>query len=154
MSSESISELNTGKSSLLVSDFNSWKQDETNKQLKNNEIQFIGTEGKLEVSRGYLKTYPDKSLAKKPIDKVNYERVYLSNNHHKDWLKAIRKRRLPICDVEIGHRTASVCNIVNIAYALQRPLNWNPNSEKFINDPGANLMLDRTYRGKWSYINF
>ena len=52
----------------------------------NNEIQFIGTEGKLEVSRGYLKTYPDRSLAKKTIDKVNYERVYLSDNHHKDCL--------------------------------------------------------------------
>ena len=120
----------------------------------NNEIQFIGTEGKLEVSRSYLKTYPDRSLAKKTINKANYERVYLSNNHHKDWLNSIRKRTFPICDVEVGHRTATVCNIVNIAYALQRRLNWNPNSEKFINDPGANLMLDRTYRGKWNYRNF
>ena len=31
----------------------------------NNEIQFIGSEGRLEVSRRYLKTYPNKSLAKK-----------------------------------------------------------------------------------------
>ena len=120
----------------------------------NNEIQFIGTEGKLEVSRGYIKTYPDRSLAKKTIDKVNYERVYLSDNHHKDWLKAIKKRILPICDVEVGHRTATVCNIINIAYALQRPLNWNPDLEEFINDPGASLMLDRTYRGKWNYRDF
>ena len=34
----------------------------------NNEIQFIGTEGRLEISRGYLKTYPDASLADKPIE--------------------------------------------------------------------------------------
>ena len=38
----------------------------------NNEIQFIGTEGKLEVSRSYLKNYPDRSLAKKTIEKSNY----------------------------------------------------------------------------------
>ena len=120
----------------------------------NNEIQFIGSEGRLEVSRRYLKTYPDKSLAKKPIDKINPKRVYLSENHHIDWLQSIRKRKKPICDVEVGHRTATVCNIANIAYALQRSLKWDPINEKFINDPGANLMLDRTYRSPWNYRDF
>jgi hypothetical protein len=33
-------------------------------------------------------------------------------------------------------------------------LEWNPQSEKFINDPGANLMLDRAYRGPWDYRDF
>jgi predicted dehydrogenase len=120
----------------------------------NNEIQFIGTEGRLEVSRGYLKTFPDESLADKPIEKSNPERVYLSKNHHEDWLAAIKNRTRPICDVEIGHRTASVCNVANIAYALQRPLQWNPVREQFIDDPGANLMLDRAYRGPWNYRDF
>ena len=120
----------------------------------NNEIQFIGSEGRLEVSRRYLKTYPNKSLAKKPIDKINPKRVYLSDNHHIDWLQSIRKRKKPICDVEVGHRTATVCNITNIAYALQRSLKWDPINEKFINDPGANLMLDRTYRSPWNYRDF
>jgi len=120
----------------------------------NNEIQFIGTEGRLEVSRGYLKTFPDESLAEKPIEKSNPVRVYHSENHHEDWLKAIKNRTRPICDVEIGHRTASVCNVANIAYALQRPLEWNPVREQFVDDPGANLMLDRAYRAPWNYKDF
>ncbi len=120
----------------------------------NNEIQFIGTEGRLEVSRGYLKTFPDESLAEKPIEKSNPVRVYHSDNHHEDWLKAIKNRTRPICDVEIGHRTASVCNVANIAYALQRPLEWNPVREQFVDDPGANLMLDRAYRAPWNYRDF
>ena len=120
----------------------------------NNEIQFIGTEGSLEVSRGYLKTFPNKNLAYQAITKVNAKRVYLSNNHYQDWLVSIRNRTRPICDVEIGHRTASVCNLVNIAYALQRPLKWNPIREKFVDDPGANLMLDRAYRAPWDYRDF
>lgn len=120
----------------------------------NNEIQFIGTEGRLEVSRGYLKTFPDESLAEKPIEKSNPVRVYHSENHHEDWLKAIKNRTRPICDVEIGHRTASVCNVANIAYALQRPLEWNPVREQFVDDPGANLMLDRAYRAPWNYRDF
>jgi len=120
----------------------------------NNEIQFIGTEGRLEISRGYLKSFPDASLAKKPLRESDTNRVYNSPNHHEDWLDAIKNRTRPICDVEVGHRTASVCNIANIAYALQRPLEWNPQSEQFIDDPGANLMLDRAYRGPWDYRDF
>jgi predicted dehydrogenase len=120
----------------------------------NNEIQFIGSEGRLEVSRSYLKTYPNKALADTPLKDSDTNRVYKSENHHEDWLDAIRNRTRPICDVEVGHRTASVCNIANIAYALQRPLEWNPVREQFVDDPGANLMLDRTYRGQWNYRDF
>ncbi len=120
----------------------------------NNEIQFIGTKGRLEVSRGYLKTYPNDSLASTPLKDTDTHRVYHSENHHQDWLKAIKDRTRPICDVEIGHRSASVCNITNIAYALQRELKWDPVKEQFLNDPGANLMLDRAYRAPWNYRDF
>lgn len=120
----------------------------------NNEIQFNGTDGRIEVSRGYLRTYPNESLTETPLADGDTQRVYHSENHHLDWLQAIKTRTRPICDVEVGHRSASVCNIANIAYALQRNLEWNPVSEQFINDPGANLMLDRAYRGSWDYRNF
>lgn len=118
-----------------------------------NAVQFIGTEGRIEVSRDYLRTYPDENLAKaelKPTDK----RVYLSTNHYQDWVDAIKKRSKPISDVEIGHRTASVCNITNIAYELQRPLLYNPATEQFTNDAGANMKLTRPYRGKWDFTSF
>lgn len=120
----------------------------------NNEIQFTGTEGRLEVSRGYLKTYPNKTLADSPLNPNDTKLVHKSINHHQDWLDAIKKRSRPICDVEIGHRTATVCNLVNIAYDLQRKLSWNPKLEMFENDPSANLLLDRAYRGKWDYRDF
>lgn len=120
----------------------------------NNEIQFIGSEGRLEVSRSYLRTYPNESLATSPLRDTDTQRVYRSENHHEDWLAAIKNRTRPICDVEVGHRTASVCNIANIAYALQRPLEWNPVLEQFVDDPGADLMLDRAYRGPWDYRDF
>lgn len=55
---------------------------------------------------------------------------------------------MPICDVEIGHRTASVCNIGNIAYALNKSLTWNPQSEKF-NDASANALLGRKMNAQW-----
>ena len=120
----------------------------------NNDIQFIGSRGRLEVSRRYLKTFPDKSLVDFSLPSNIKKKVYNSNNHHKDWLKAIRNRSKPICDVEIGHRTATVCNICNIAYDLQRDLEWNPKKEAFIKDKSANLLTNRAYRGKWNYKEY
>jgi len=120
---------------------------------EHNAVQFIGTEGRIEVSREFLRTFPNKDLAKadlKPSDK----RVYHSENHYQDWVDAIKKRTKPVSDVETGHRTASVCNIVNIAYELQRPLQWNPTTEEFINDNYANMMRTRAYRGKWNFNNY
>ncbi|NOR74155.1 MAG: gfo/Idh/MocA family oxidoreductase [Draconibacterium sp.] len=119
----------------------------------NNAVQFIGTDGKIEVSRSFLRTFPDKKLAKADL-KDSDKRVYYSDNHYQDWIDAIKKRSKPISDVETGHRTASVCNLTNIAYELQRPLLWNPEKEKFVGDSGADMMLDRAYRGKWDYTDF
>lgn len=118
-----------------------------------NAVQFVGTEGRIEVSRSFLRTYPDESLAKadlKPSDK----RVYVSENHYQDWVDAMKNRTRPISDVETGHRTASVCNVTNIAYELGRPLVWDPKAEKFENDDFANLMVGRPYRGKWDYTDY
>ncbi|MDT8402856.1 MAG: hypothetical protein RQ743_14315, partial [Bacteroidales bacterium] len=57
-------------------------------------------------------------------------------------------------DVETGHRTASLCNIINIAYDLERPLKWSPAHERFIDDEGANDLLKRPFRGKWNFNDF
>jgi hypothetical protein len=86
--------------------------------------------------------------------KATDKRVYFSDNHYQDWIDAIRKRSKPISDVEVGHRTASVCNITNIAYELQRPLLWDPKAEKFTGDDWANMMLSRPIRGKWDFTNY
>jgi hypothetical protein len=76
--------------------------------------------------------------------------VYFSDNHYKDFLDAIRSRKNPICDVEVGHRTATVCTIGNIAYRLKRPLRWNPAKERFEDDADANRLLSRPMRKEWS----
>lgn len=116
-----------------------------------NAIQFIGTEGTIEVSRSFLRSHPANIVSVQL--KSSDEKLYYSDNHHQDWINAIKKRKRPVADVEIGHRTATVCNAVNIAYELQRPLKWNPRREKF-NDESANLMISRPYRGPWDFNDF
>lgn len=108
---------------------------------------FTGTDGELFVARGEIRTTPeplkDKTFA--PGD----SKVYVSDNHYKDFLSAIRTRKPPICDVETGHRTASVCNIGNIAYRLQRSLKWDPKAESFVKDKEADQLLGRAMRKEW-----
>ena len=62
---------------------------------EHNAVQFIGTEGKIEVSRSFLRTFPDKSLAKADLKETD-KRVYFSDNHYQDWVQAISKRTKPL----------------------------------------------------------
>jgi hypothetical protein len=113
-----------------------------------NAVQFIGTEGKIEVSRSFYRSDIEglTEMELKGSDKP----LYKSDDHYQDWVDAIRNRTRPVSDVETGHRTASVCNIVNLAYDLERPLKWSPSHEKFIGDDDANGMLSRPFRGQWN----
>lgn len=112
-----------------------------------NYCHFFGTEGEVYVQRGELRTTPE-SLKEKVFGTSDYK-IYVSDNHYQDFFNAIRTRKPPICDVEVGHRTATVCNIGNIAYALQRPLAWDPEKEKFRKDGEANKLLKRKMKKEW-----
>lgn len=111
---------------------------------KNNAIRFTGSKGQIDVRRRNIETTPAE-LATQVIG-ANEIHVYRSEDHHKDWIEAIRKRSRPICDVETGHRTASVCTLGNLAYELKRPLEWNPEKEKFKKDKEANKRRNRKMR--------
>ena len=117
----------------------------------NNAVRFIGTKGQIDIQRRKLETSPDATLKDKVIG-PNEKHVYFSDNHYTDFLKAIKNRTQPVADVEIGHRTASVCTLGNIAYELKRPLEWNPKKEKFLKDDTANLMLSRKLKGEWNVL--
>ncbi len=108
---------------------------------------FLGSEGSIFVDRGRFQADPE-ALGQEPLgDKAI--RLYVSSNHLQDWLNCIRSRKLPICDVEIGCRSATVCHLGNLAYWNHRRLKWDPKNEQFIGDPEANTWLDRTKRAPW-----
>ncbi len=117
-----------------------------------NAVQFLGSEGKIEVSRSFYRSDIE-GLTELEL-KESDTPLYRSDNHYQDWVDAIKNRTRPVSDVETGHRTASVCNIANMAYDLERPLKWAPAHEQFIDDEDANRMLTRSFRGKWDFNNF
>jgi myo-inositol 2-dehydrogenase/D-chiro-inositol 1-dehydrogenase len=129
-----------------------------------NGIRYEGTEGWIFVSRGdYVASASDpvsKAQSSKALDasdpKIlssvigeNEIHLYKSAEQHGNWLDCIQSRKEPISPAEIGHRSCSVCLISHIAMKLPRKLNWNPVTEKFINDAEANAMLYRTQRAPY-----
>jgi hypothetical protein len=72
-----------------------------------------------------------------------------SNDHHANWLQCMRTRKAPSADEEIGHRTASLGHLANIASWTGQSLNWDPVRETFTNSDGANRLLSRAMRSPW-----
>jgi predicted dehydrogenase len=111
-------------------------------------VRFIGSKGRLDISRDYLDSDPADIVTAEI--KADEKRLYHSEDHYQDWLDAIKAHKDPICDVETGHRTSSLCCIANIAYWLGRPLTWDPEKEKFKKDRNANKYLKAQIREPWS----
>jgi predicted dehydrogenase len=72
--------------------------------------------------------------------------LYVSHDHHTNWLESIRSRLRAASTAEIAHRTCTVCLLQHISMKLKRKLNWDPKLEKFINDEEANAMISRPQR--------
>ena len=112
------------------------------------QCKFIGSEGWIEMGSEGFFTYPE-SL-KTSIVGANEIHLGSSTNHMRDFLDAIRARSEPAASVEIGHRSATICHIANIAMRLGRKLCWDPVAERFAGDDAANHMLTRAYRAPWT----
>jgi hypothetical protein len=72
--------------------------------------------------------------------------LYVSSDHHGNWLECIRTRQQPIAPVEVAHRSCSTCLIHHIAMKLKRKIYWDPVKERFKNDDVANALLSRSQR--------
>jgi predicted dehydrogenase len=108
---------------------------------------FHGEKGKLYVTRGKIDSTPAGLLADAPAELP--VKLEVSKDHHQNWLDCIRSRNKPICDVAIGHRSATVCHLGNLAIRLGRPITWDPKAETIVGDPEAAAMLSRPYRSPW-----
>jgi len=111
---------------------------------RGNAVRFVGSEGTLDVSRGFI----DSSLPGLVGYKDTNASMDISTNvlHFQNFYDAILKGTDLSCPAETGHRTSSMCTLANIAYRLRRPLIWDPATERIANDRAANKLLGPDYR--------
>ena len=131
-----------------------------------NGIMFTGDRGRLFVNRGRIEGKPVEDLAKNPLSRTDWK-VYENDNlerperagkldaiinHMGNFFDCVESRKQPVSDIHSQHRSVSTCHLGNISMRLGRKLTWDPESEKFPNDPEANKLLRRDQRSGYETV--
>ncbi|PYL00858.1 MAG: oxidoreductase [Verrucomicrobia bacterium] len=118
-------------------------------QGEHHGVKFEGIDGWIFVTRGKIET-SNPELLTEPLS-AGAIRFYVSDDHMGNFFDCIRSRKQPVCDVEIGHRSVSVCHLGVISIRIGRKLHWDPDGEQFVGDAEANKWLARPQRKPWTY---
>ena len=105
---------------------------------------FIGDKGSIHIIRGDFVATPMDIRENAP--EVTKEGPGENHFHIENFLDCIRTRKRPNADVEIGHRSNTVCILMNICRELGRKLKWDPAAERFVGDAEADKLLSRPRR--------
>jgi len=113
-------------------------------------LRFEGTDGWIfiHIHGGNLEAKPA-SLLNISI-KPNEIHLGRSDGHHANFIDAVKRRKDPFAPAEVGHRSATICHLTNIAMLLGRRLRWDPVKEMVLGDDEANCMLARPMRSPWT----
>lgn len=128
---------------------NEWNGAVADPKGQQHGVKFEGADGWIWVTRGSIEASNPEFLTT-PLD-ADAVRLYESNDHMGNFFDCIRTRKAPICEAEIGHRSASVCHLGVLSLRLGRKLQWNPEAEQFVGDDDANQWLRRELRKPWTY---
>lgn len=114
---------------------------------------YHGTRGKTVVLGGDGRVFPDEQVIEfakaKGIPYALQKGEFADLINLQDWMSCMKSRKLPIMDIEKGHRVATMCGLANIAYQIGRPVNWDPKLELIKQDKNANLLLASPGRGEF-----
>ena len=122
-----------------------------NKDGQRNGIRFEGETGWIWVNRDSINA-SDKALLTEKLPE-NAVHLYKSNDHMGNFIDCVRSRKAPICDVEIGHRSATICHLGAIALRTGLKLQWDPDKEEFVGENAkvANTYVKREMRKPYDY---
>lgn len=114
-----------------------------------NGILFEGDSGRFFVNRGRLVGVPVDELAQRPLPEDAVEKLckgQQAGNHMQNFFECLETRQQPISDVFTHHRTLTTCHLANLCLRLGRPLKWDPESQRFVDDRQADAWLQRAPR--------
>lgn len=122
-------------------------------------VKIFGSEGWIEVGRGYLgcsnkKLVPKEIAGFRPENltpeqrRKRYEEMQkmqekgggsfeISSPHMQNFVDSVKSRQDPVAPIEVGASTSIACSLANMATELKRPVKWNPATQRYINDKEA-----------------
>lgn len=113
-------------------------------------LRYFGeNDRELYLCGGKLETKPFELIREKPRD--GEVKLYVSSNHERNFIEGILTGKPVISPCETGHRSITIAHLVNIGLRLgKKNLKWNPETERFVNDPAADALLGVAYRAPWT----
>lgn len=103
-------------------------------------VKFITEDGWAYCERWRMDCSDKSLLRRKPTD--DETQLYQSKNHMSDFLQSAREGSDPVCPVEVGHRSNSVCVLHHLSMKLGgRKLKWDSVKQEVVGDAEANALL-------------
>ncbi|MCH2118219.1 MAG: Gfo/Idh/MocA family oxidoreductase [Pirellulales bacterium] len=137
-----------GSQRMLIYEQRLWSTNYPSVYNVDSGVEFYGTDGRMFLSRrGKIQVLDsDNKRIAVPVKPLAQN----ASAHMDDFIDSIRNERRPNADIEIGHLSASLAHLGNMATRLGRSLQFDPEAERIVNDPEADLLVGRTYRDHWA----
>ncbi|MFO7974676.1 MAG: Gfo/Idh/MocA family oxidoreductase [Candidatus Hydrogenedentota bacterium] len=111
-------------------------------------LKLIGEDGWVYVDRGVIEA-SDERWAEKPFD-PGPVKAYISKGHTRNFLDCVKSRQPCVAPPETAHRSITPGYLGYVSDALGRPLDWDPENERVMNDDEADTLLKTVdYREPW-----
>ncbi len=121
-----------------------------------NELLIGGELGRIRVNRGSLTGKPVEDLEKDPKGQAEIEelmeKVYGGPlpesrlGHMQNFFDAVTSGRQPVANVRDHVRAVNACHLANIALLVNRPVTYDPQTKRFVDDEQADGLLGRPSR--------
>jgi predicted dehydrogenase len=111
-------------------------------------ITFYGTDATLFIDRDYFEIRSEKERKDAEPQRVAGKNKQ-GEEHVRNFLDCVKTRNLPICDIEVGHRSTTTALLGNVALRSGRRIVWNAKLEKVEGDQAGSKYLSREYRKPW-----
>jgi predicted dehydrogenase len=109
--------------------------------------KWIGTQGWVWVDREKFDA-SNIDWFSEPSEKRKIQ-LYVSNDHHRNFLDCVKSRKPTITPAETAHHSAIPGHLGLISMLVGRKIRWDPVREKILGDHEASKLLSRPYRKPW-----
>ena len=118
-------------------------------------IEFYGSDGTLFVDRSGFDLTPETRRSDGgPLNRTepaSQTSTPDDPSHARNFVDSVKSRELPICDIEIGHRSSSTAILGNMALRSGGRIEWDAKAERVTNgNQAAADLVHRAYRAPWS----
>jgi predicted dehydrogenase len=110
---------------------------------------FHGNNGSMILNRGGYAIISESIGGKKVIEEVRVGGVEGDGLHQPAFIEAVKSRKEPPNEIEIGHYSSVPGHLLNISYRVGRRIKWDAEKEVIPNDAAANRLVGRRYRRPW-----